>query len=66
LAVRLTRPAAAVVDALAARDIIAGAPFSRLDPKAGLDDVLLVCATETTPAADIAAFAEALTEELAR
>ena len=66
LAIRLPKPAAAVVDALAARDIIAGVPFSRLDPKAGLDDVLLVCATETTPAADIAAFAEALTQELAR
>jgi glycine dehydrogenase subunit 1 len=66
LAVRLTKPAAEVVDALAARDIIAGVPFSRLDPKADLDDVLLVCATETTPAADIAAFAAALSEELAR
>ena len=66
LAIRLPKPGTAVVDALAARDIIAGVPFSRLDPKAGLDDVLLVCATETTPAADIAAFAEALTEELAR
>ncbi len=66
LAIRLSKPAAAVVDALAARDIIAGVPFSRLDPKAGLDDVLLVCATETTPAVDIAAFAAALTEELAR
>jgi glycine dehydrogenase subunit 1 len=66
LAIRLTKPAAAVVDALAARDIIAGVPFSRLDPKAGLGDVLLVCATETTPGADITAFAAALTEELAR
>ena len=66
LAIRVTKPAAAVVDALAAKDIIAGVPFSRLDPKAGLDNVLLVCATETTPAADIAALAAALTEELAR
>jgi len=66
LAIRLPKPAAAVVEALAAQDIIAGVPFSRLDPKAGLDDVLLVCATETTAAADIAAFAAALTEELAR
>ena len=59
-AVRLPKPAAAVVEALAAQDIIAGVPFSRLDPDAGLDDVLLVCATETTTDADIAAFAEAL------
>ncbi|HWF76332.1 MAG TPA: aminomethyl-transferring glycine dehydrogenase subunit GcvPA [Caulobacteraceae bacterium] len=65
LAIRLPKPAAGVVDALAAKDIIAGVPFSRLDPKAGLDDVLLVCATETTPAADIVAFAEALRETLA-
>jgi glycine dehydrogenase subunit 1 len=65
-AIRLPKPAGAVAEALAAKDIIAGVPFSRLDPKAGLDDVLLVCATETTSAADIAAFADALTEELAR
>jgi glycine dehydrogenase subunit 1 len=65
-AVRLPKDAAAVVEALAAQDIIAGVPVSRLDPKAGMDDVLLVCATETTMADDINAFAEALTEELAR
>jgi glycine dehydrogenase subunit 1 len=66
VAIRLTRPAAAVVDALAAKDIIAGVPFSRLDPKADMDDVLLVCATETTTVEDIDAFAAALAEELAR
>jgi glycine dehydrogenase subunit 1 len=65
LAVRLTRPAAQVAEALAARGILAGVPFSRLDPAAGLDDVLLLCATETTTAQDIAALATALTEELA-
>jgi glycine dehydrogenase subunit 1 len=64
-AVRLPRPAAAVVAALLDHDIIAGVPFARLDPSAGLDDVLLVCATETTTEADIAAFADALAEELA-
>jgi len=63
-AVRLPRPAAAVVDALVARDIIAGVPFARLDPVAGMDDVLLVCATETTTPDDIDAFAAALAEEL--
>jgi glycine dehydrogenase subunit 1 len=63
-AVRLPRPADAVVEALARKDIIAGVPVSRLDPGAGLDDVLLVCATETTTADDIAAFAKALAEEL--
>jgi glycine dehydrogenase subunit 1 len=64
-AVRLPRPASAIVEALARRDIIAGTPYSRLDPKAGMDDVLLVCATETTTPEDIAAFAEALAKELA-
>ena len=66
LAVRSApRPAADVVEALAAKDILAGVPFSRLDPAAGLDDVLLICATETTTAEDIDALAKALTEELA-
>jgi glycine dehydrogenase subunit 1 len=64
LAVRLPKPAAAVVEALAAKDIVAGVPFSRLDPAAGLDDVLLVCATETTTLDDIDAFAAALSTEL--
>jgi hypothetical protein len=31
-----------------------------------MDDVLLVCATETTSHVDIAEFAEALSEELAQ
>ena len=64
-AVRLPRDAAGVVEALAGRDVIAGVPFCRLDPDAGLDDVLLVCATETTTGEDIAAFAEALAGEVA-
>ncbi len=63
-AVRLPKPASAVVDALAAKGVIAGVPFSQLDPT-GEDDLLLVCATETTTEADIAAFAAALTEEIA-
>jgi glycine dehydrogenase subunit 1 len=63
-AVRLPKPAAEVVEALAGRDIIAGVPVSRLDPGGSLDDVLLVCATETTTHDDIAAFAEALSEEI--
>jgi glycine dehydrogenase subunit 1 len=59
-AVRLPQPAADVVETLVAKGIVAGVPFSRLDPKAGLDDVLLVAATETTTEADVAAFAAAL------
>jgi glycine dehydrogenase subunit 1 len=64
-AIRLPANAARVVGELARRDVIAGVPFSRLDPAAGLDDVLLVCATETTLPADIAAFAQQLSEVLA-
>jgi glycine dehydrogenase subunit 1 len=64
-AVRLPKPAEAVVNALAADGVIAGVPVSRLDPGAGMDDVLLVCATETTGRDDIERFAEALTKELA-
>jgi glycine dehydrogenase subunit 1 len=35
-------------------------PVSRLDPSAGLDDVLLLAATETTSAADIDSLVVAL------
>ena len=57
-AVRLNAEAAETVDALAARNILAGVPVSRLDPDAGMDDVLLVCATETTTDDDIATFCQ--------
>jgi glycine dehydrogenase subunit 1 len=63
-AIRLPRNAAEVVETLAANGALAGVPFSRLDPAAGLDDVLLVAATETTPDSDIAFFAKALTKVL--
>ncbi len=60
IAVRTKGPAAALVEALLARGVVAGVPFSRLDPSAGLDDVLLLAATETTTSQDIAALAAAL------
>jgi glycine dehydrogenase subunit 1 len=65
-AIRLPRAAAGVVEALARRDVLAGVPFSRLDPTAGMDDVLLVCATETTTQDEIDAFAVALATEIAQ
>jgi glycine dehydrogenase subunit 1 len=65
-AVRLPGDAGETVEALLADGVVAGVPFSRLDPGAGLDDVLLVAATETTTAADIVAFAEALARRTAR
>ena len=64
-AVRLPKPAAGVVEALAARGVIAGVPFSRLAPNAGLDDVLLVAVTELTSEADLEILPRVLSEVLA-
>ena len=44
--------------------ILAGVPYSRLDPHAGLDDVLLLACTETTSSQDIAALSAALKRRL--
>ncbi|WP_332770594.1 aminomethyl-transferring glycine dehydrogenase subunit GcvPA [Phenylobacterium sp.] len=63
-AIRLKGDAAAVVETLLADGIVAGVPFSRLAPEAGMDDVLLVAATETTTTKDIAAFADALARRI--
>ena len=62
--VRLPKPAAEVVETLAERGVLAGVPVSRLLPNAGLDDLLLVAATETTSDDDIAALGTALEEVL--
>ncbi len=62
---RLPKPATEVVEALAARGILAGVPYARLAPKAGLENLLLVAATETTTEDDRAAYAAALKEVLA-
>jgi len=64
IAVRLPTAAQPLVDALATQGVIAGVPISRLDPSAGLDNVLLLAATETTQDDDIAALKTALTEAL--
>jgi glycine dehydrogenase subunit 1 len=66
LAVRLPVAAAPLVEHLASQGIIAGVPVSRLAPRAGLDDVLLLAATETTPDADISALAAALSRTLTK
>jgi len=63
-AVRLPTAAQPLVDALADQGVIAGVPISRLDPSAGLNNVLLLAATETTQDDDIAALKTALTEAL--
>ena len=59
-AIRVPGKAADLVEALAGQGILAGVPFSRLAPRGGMEDVLLVCATETTTSSDIAALAAAL------
>lgn len=64
IAVKLPKAAAGVVDALVGKDILAGVPASRLYPGAGLDDVLILAATETVTADDIAALKGALEEVL--
>jgi len=60
IAVRVRGSAAGLVEACVADGVIAGVPYSRLDPHAGLDDVLLLAATETTTSEDISALAAAL------
>ena len=62
IAVRLPRPAAPVVDALAAQGLLAGLPVSRLID--GAPDVLLMAATETTTEDDIRQVATVLREVL--
>jgi glycine dehydrogenase subunit 1 len=59
---RLPRPAAPIVDALASRGVLAGVPVSRLMPERTND--LLVAATELTIDADIDALDAALREAL--
>lgn len=62
--VKLPKPAAEIVEALAAKGILAGVPVSRLLPGAGLDDLLLVASTEINTNKDRAAFVAALAEVL--
>jgi glycine dehydrogenase subunit 1 len=57
---RLSRPAAAVAEQLAGKGVMAGVPVSRLLPKAGLDDLLIVANTEINTDEDRAALAAAL------
>jgi glycine dehydrogenase subunit 1 len=65
IAVKLPKPAAEVVDRLAAEGVLAGVPYSRLDPKGGMDDVLLLAVTETTLPEDITILARKLKGALA-
>ncbi len=72
--VRLDRPAAPVVSALAERGVLAGVPASRLfgprtaaeeaEGAEGMDDLLILAATETVRESDIEALVEGLRDEL--
>jgi glycine dehydrogenase subunit 1 len=62
--VRLSKPAAQVVEQLAEKGVLAGVPVSRLLPDAGLDDLLLVASTELNTDDDRAALVAALNEVL--
>ncbi|RMF11736.1 MAG: aminomethyl-transferring glycine dehydrogenase subunit GcvPA [Alphaproteobacteria bacterium] len=66
--VRLDRPAAPVVSALAERDILAGVPATRLfggdEADAQMDRLLILAVTETVRETDIELLAQALRDEL--
>ena len=61
ISVRLKGNATAITDTLSKDGILAGVPATRLWPGAdGLDDVLILAATETTRDEDIAALSAGL------
>jgi glycine cleavage system P protein (glycine dehydrogenase) subunit 1 len=63
--VRLPRPAAPVIEALAQKGVLGGIPISRLYPDwPALADLLLVAATETATEDDMDRFEQALREVL--
>jgi glycine dehydrogenase subunit 1 len=63
LALALPKPAHAIVEALASQGIVAG--YALGDDYPELGDALLVCATETKTAEDLARFSDAMTRSLA-
>lgn len=62
---RVPGDAAAVVERLAERGVLGGLPVSRLEPGRGLDDLIVVAATEVNTEEDRVAYAEALAAVLA-
>ena len=66
MTIRVSQPAAGLVERLANRGILAGVPVSRLLPdEQSVENLIILAATELTTEADIAALVAALTEELA-
>lgn len=62
-ALQLPLPASTVIEALLEKDILAGLDLGRFYP--GMDDVILVCATEKRTEAEMIAYRDALAELLA-
>jgi glycine dehydrogenase subunit 1 len=63
--IRLPKPAAPIVEALAAKGVIAGVPASRLfSRETGIENMLILAATETNSDDDFAALTKALQEIL--
>jgi glycine dehydrogenase subunit 1 len=60
--IRVPGNAADIIETLAARGVLGGVPYSRMAPKAGLDDLILVASTEVNTDEDRTAFATALSE----
>jgi glycine dehydrogenase subunit 1 len=60
--IRTPRDAQGLIEDLARRGVIGGLPASRLAPDAGLDDLVVIAATELSSAADRAAYAAALAQ----
>jgi len=63
--IRVKGDASQLVERLAAQRILAGVPVSRLLPRAGLDELLLIASTETNTDDDRAALVAALSSQLA-
>ena len=62
LTVCLPKNATTIVETLAEGGILAGIPMARLAPNAGMDNLLILAATETVTEGDIEALAAALKE----
>ena len=63
--IRVKGDAGQLVEKLAAQGVLAGVPVSRLLPRAGLDDLLLIASTEINTDEDRAALVAALSSQLA-
>ena len=61
---RVPGDAASVVEKMAARGVLAGVPYSRLAPRAGFDDLMIVASTEINTDDDRTAFVDALRQSI--